>query len=159
MADYAFATPPYSLSVGLEVQEGRDVEHFFLDRIAHRREAAVWIEALRSRMARIFRLCRAPFGVAGRLTERRILQLRQRCTTLDPVGDATPVVAQPAGEFREQAFRRLRLLRLTEIIDAGRHDRDADDTLQAFIEVGADDDVGVRVGLFAYAGSSFVNLE
>src|SRR5882757_5144796 len=161
MADYAFANPPYSLSVGLEVQEGRDVEHFFLDRIARRRGAAVRIETLRSRMARIFRnrLCRAPFGVAGRLTERRILQLRQRCTTLDPVGDATPVVAQPAGEFREQAFRRLRLLRLTEIIDAGRHDRDADDTLQAFIEVGADDDVGVRVGLFAYAGSSFVNLE
>jgi hypothetical protein len=39
----------------------------FLDRIAHRRGAAVRIEA--RRMARIFRnrLCRSPFGVAGRL--------------------------------------------------------------------------------------------
>jgi len=46
-----------------------------------------------------------------------------------------------------------------EIIDAGRHYRDADDTFQAFIESGADDDVGVLVGLFANAGSSFVDLE
>src|SRR5947207_12948557 len=89
-------------SVGPAVQEDRDVESFFLDRIAHRRGAAVRIKALRSRMTRIFRnRRRSPLGVAGRRTERRTLQLRQRCTTLDPLGDATPVVVQPAGEFRE----------------------------------------------------------
>jgi len=62
----------YDGSVGLAVQEGRDVENFSSDRIAHRRGAAVRIETLRSRMARIFRnrLCRSPFGVAGRRTER-----------------------------------------------------------------------------------------
>ena len=49
--------------------------------------------------------------------------------------------------------------RRVEIIDAGRHYRDADDTLQAFIERCANDDVGVPVGLVANAGSSFVNLE
>src|SRR6266849_4027373 len=62
-------------SVGLAAQEGRDIENVFLDRVAHRRGAAVRIEALRSRMARIFRnrLCRSPFGVAGRRAERRTL--------------------------------------------------------------------------------------
>ena len=29
------------------------------------------------------------------------VRVGQRCTMLDPVGDATAVVAQPAGEFRE----------------------------------------------------------
>ena len=29
------------------------------------------------------------------------VRVGQRCTTLDPVGDATAVVAQPVGEFRE----------------------------------------------------------
>src|ERR1700757_2171063 len=53
----------------------------------------------------------------------------------------------------------LRLARRAKIIDAGRYHRDADDTFQAFIESGADDDVGVLVGLFANAGSSFVDLE
>jgi hypothetical protein len=52
----------------------------------------------------------------------------------------------------------LRLARRAEIIDAGRHHRDANDTLQALIERRADDDVGVRVGLIANAGSSFVDL-
>src|SRR5438552_5567975 len=165
-ANCAFAHPTrcaslrLDASVGPAVQEDRDVESFFLDRIAYGRGAAVRIKALRSRMARIFhKRRRSPLGVAGRRTERRTLQLRQRCTTLDPFGDATPVVVQPAGEFRKQAFRRLRLWHYFEIIDAGRHDRDADDTFQAFIEGRADDDVGVRVGLFAYAGSSFFNLE
>src|SRR6478672_11854029 len=98
----------YDGSVGLAAQEGRDIENVFLDRIARRRGAAVRIEALRSRMARVFRnrLCRWCFGVAGRRAEWRTLYLRQRCTTLDPVGDATAVVAQPAGEFRERGFRR-----------------------------------------------------
>jgi hypothetical protein len=65
----------YDGSVGLAAQEGRDIENVFLDRIARRRGAAVRIEALRSRMARVFRnrLCRSPFGVAGRRAERRTL--------------------------------------------------------------------------------------
>src|SRR5258705_9190073 len=111
-------------------------------------------------MARIFRnrLCRSPFGVTGRRTERRTLRLRQRCTTLDPVGGATPVAAQPAGEFGEQAFRRSALSRRVEIIDTGRHDRDADGTLQACIEGSADDDVGVLIVLLAYTVGGFVDL-
>src|SRR4051794_12369300 len=133
----------YDRSAGLAAQEGRDVENLFLDRI-RRRRAAVGIEALWSQ-------------VTARRAERWALE--RRCTALDPVCGATVVVAQPAGKFREQAFRRLRLSRRAEIIDAGRYYRDADDTYQAFIEGSADDDVGVRVGLFAYAGSSFVNLE
>src|ERR1700675_1784430 len=93
----------YDGSVVLAAQEGRDIENVFINRIAHRRGAAVRIEALRSRIARIFRngFCRSPFGVAGRRAERRTLKLRQRCTTLDPAGDATVVVTQPAGEFHE----------------------------------------------------------
>jgi|SRR6266550_3156370 len=57
-------------SVGLAAQESRGIENVFLDRIARRRGAAVRIEALRSRMVRIFRnrLCWSPFGVAGRRT-------------------------------------------------------------------------------------------
>src|SRR5205823_6795844 len=51
--------------------------------------------------AYILKRRRSPLGVAARRTERWTLQLRQRCTTLDPLGDATPVVIQPAGEFRE----------------------------------------------------------
>ena len=61
-------------SVGLAAQEGRDIENVFLGRVAHRRGAAVRIEALRSRMARIFRnrrLRRSRFGVAGRRAKRR----------------------------------------------------------------------------------------
>ena len=65
----------YDGSVGLAVQEGRDIQNIFLDRITHGSGAAVRIEALRSRMVRIFRnrLCRSPFGVAGRRAERRAL--------------------------------------------------------------------------------------
>ena len=65
-------------------------------------------------------------------------------TELDPVGQATVVVAQPDGEFR-QGVHRLRLARRAEIVDAGRHHGDADDTVQAVIEGGADDDIGVLV--------------
>jgi len=53
----------------------------------------------------------------------------------------------------------LRLARRTKIINAGRHDGDADDTFQAFIKRGADDDVGVLVDLFANAGRGFVDFE
>src|SRR5882672_5591062 len=57
----------YDGSGGPAAKEGRDIENVFLDRIAHRRGAAVRIEALRSRMARMFR---SPFGGAGRRAER-----------------------------------------------------------------------------------------
>jgi hypothetical protein len=60
----------YGGSVSLAAQEGRDIENVFLDRIAHTRGAAIRIEVLRSRMARIYR---SPFGVADRRAERRTL--------------------------------------------------------------------------------------
>jgi hypothetical protein len=41
----------------------------------------------------------------------------------------------------------LGLARRAKIIDAGRHHGNADDTFQALIETGADDDVGVLVGV------------
>ena len=53
----------------------------------------------------------------------------------------------------------MRLPRGAEIVDAGRHHRDADDTFEVCIEGGADDDVGVRIGLVADPGRSLVNLE
>ena len=56
------------------------------------------------------------------------------------------------GRFHRQRLRRV------GIVDAGRHHRDADDAFEAFVKGGADDDVGVRVGLFANAGRSFVDL-
>ena len=76
-------------------------------------------------------------------------------TTLDAAGDATAVVAKPAGKFASELSGCLRLVRGIEIIDACRHHRDVDDTFQTFIERCADDDVGVWVGLFANAGGSF----
>jgi hypothetical protein len=54
--------------------------------------------------------------------------------------------------------RWLRLARRAKIIDASRHHRDADDIFQAFIESGADDDVGVLIDLFANAGRGFAPL-
>ena len=83
-------------SVSLATQERRDIENSLLDRIAHCGEAAVRIEAPRSRMARIFRnlLCRKPPGVAGRRAE-------PRSSALDPLGATMVVGAQPAGEFNE----------------------------------------------------------
>ena len=44
--------PDVEGSDGLAAEEDRDVENLFLDRIAHRRSAAVRIEALRSRVTR-----------------------------------------------------------------------------------------------------------
>ena len=44
------------------------------------------------------------------------------------------------------------------VIDAGRDHRHADDAFQAFVEGGADDDVGVLVDLLADAGGRFVDL-
>src|SRR5215211_8734903 len=76
------------------------------------------VDAL-ARMARIFRnrLYRSRFGVAGRRAERQTLQLRQLCTTLDPVGDATAVDAHTAGECRRRSFcARLRLKCRAKII-------------------------------------------
>src|SRR5262245_49389821 len=59
---------PATCSGGLTTQERRDVEKVFLDQIPPRRGAAVRIDALRSRMARMFRnrRCRSPFRVAAR---------------------------------------------------------------------------------------------
>ena len=67
--------PSYDGSGGLAAQEGRDIENVFLDQIARGGGAAVRIEALRSRLARIFRIrvCRPPFGVVGRREGRRTL--------------------------------------------------------------------------------------
>src|SRR6185312_9359539 len=102
---------------------------------------------------------RSSFGVASRRAQWRTLKLRQWCTTLAAVGDAMAVVAQLSGEFCACAFCRLRLPHRVGIVDAGRDDRDADDAVQAFIEDGADDDVGVLVRLFSDASSSFVDLK
>jgi hypothetical protein len=53
----------------------------------------------------------------------------------------------------------LPLARRAKIIDASRHHRDADDTFQAFVESGAEDDVCVLIDLFANAGRGFLNFE
>jgi len=60
-------------SIGLASQEGRDLENFFLDRIANSGGASAPIEASRSRRARIFRsrVCWSNFGGAGRRAEQR----------------------------------------------------------------------------------------
>src|SRR5882672_12835991 len=90
-------------SVRLAGQEDRDIENLFLDRVAHGSGAAERIEALWRRRPRMFRdrPCRSHFGVAGRREHRRILKSRWRCTALDPLGGAAPVVAQPAGKVRQ----------------------------------------------------------
>src|SRR6476661_7579940 len=74
-------------SVGLAVQEDRDVENLFLGRIAHRSGAAERIEALRRYRAHIFR-DRRP-GLARRRDERRRTGVLRRRYA---VGDAAPVV-------------------------------------------------------------------
>src|SRR5262245_46665403 len=87
----------------LAAQEGRYIENVLLDRIVHWGGPAIRIEALRSRLAYVFRRrrCGSSFGVAGRRSQRRTIELRQCCTALGPVGNATNVVAQLAGEFCE----------------------------------------------------------
>ena len=51
-------------------------------------------------------------------------------------------------------------MRHAGVVDAGRHHLHADAVLlQAVVEGGADDDVGVLICLFADAGGSFVDLE
>ena len=117
--------------------------------------------ALHSSFARIFRngRCRSSFGVAGRRPLLWSFGLERQRRTPDPFGDAMAVIAQLAHEFLQCTFRRLYPVRRTGVIDAGRHHRDADDAIQAFVEGGADDDVGVRIGLFADASSGFVDLE
>ena len=78
---------------------------------------------------------------------------------LASVGDVTTVISQLFGEIAERAFFRLRLVRHTGVVDAGRHYRDADDAFQAVVEGGADDDVGVLVCLFSNTSSGFLDLE
>src|SRR6476469_6152537 len=48
--------------------------------------------------------------------------------------------------------------RACDIVDAGRHHRNADDAFEAFVEGRADDDVGLLVDLLADAGGGLVNL-
>src|SRR5262245_66304260 len=86
-------------------------------------------------------------------------RLWQRHTALGPLGGATAVIAQLASEFGECAFCRLHLPCRVGVVDPSGHYRDADDSFQAFIEGGADNYVGVLVGLFADTGGSFVNLK
>ena len=68
-------------------------------------------------------------------------------------------MSQLFGEIVDRAFFRLRLVRHTGVVDAGRHYRDADDAFQAVVEGGADNDVGVLVRLFSNAGGGFLDLE
>ena len=116
---------------------------------------------LRSRFARIFRnrRCWSCFGVADRWPLLWSFGLGRPRRTLGPFGHAMAIVAQLADEFLQCTFRRLYLVCRTGVIDPGCHHRDADDALQALVEDGADDDVGVLVGLFTDAGGSFVDLK
>src|SRR5262245_16464692 len=79
----------------LAAQERRNIENVLLDRIVHWRGPAIRIEALRSRLAGIFRSrrCRSSFRLAGRRAQRRTIELRQWGTALGPVGNAKNVVA------------------------------------------------------------------
>ena len=45
-----------------------------------------------------------------------------------------------------------------DLIDAGRHHRNPDDAVKAFVEGRADDDVGVLIDLLADAGGGFVDF-
>jgi hypothetical protein len=66
--------PNCTRSAGLAADKGRNVENVFIDKISHRRVAAVRIEALRSRMVRTRILaCWPPCGVARRWKGRRIV--------------------------------------------------------------------------------------
>jgi hypothetical protein len=62
-------------SAGLAAQECRNIENAFIDKISRRRWPAIRIEAMRSRMARKFRIrvCRPSVGVASRCEGRRTL--------------------------------------------------------------------------------------
>src|SRR5690242_17464170 len=108
------------------------------------------------------RNCGGWLGRARDRLGRRAPQLRLGCAMLDPLRAAKVLAPKPAGELVKRA-RWLRLWRCaginTEIIDAGRHHRDADDAFEAVVERGADDDVGVGIDLLANAGRGFVDLE
>src|SRR5215831_6306445 len=142
-------------SVRPAAKEGGNIENGLLNRMAYGGKATVRNEASRRRMARIFRngIHLRSFVVAGRRTEGRL----PCCVRFNRLGAARRVVAQPAGEFGKRG-RCLRLVPRAKIIDAGRHHRDADDTVEVFIESGADDDVGILVDLLANAGRSFLDL-
>src|SRR5689334_24178229 len=94
----ASPNPPYACSVGPAAQDVRDIENSFLDRMAHR-GAAVRTEPVRRAMAGGFLLGRPRFGSADRSA--RCLRWLLQCAALDPVGDGTVIVAQPAGQFLE----------------------------------------------------------
>ena len=50
-------------------------------------------------------------------------------------------------------------LRRHHLVDAGGDDGDADDAVEALVEGGADDDVGVLVRLLSNASGGFLDLE
>ena len=83
---------------------------------------------------------------------------RHRRATLDTVGNAAAIIAYLAGELFEHTFRGLSLAHRAIIIDAGRHNRDTDDALEAFVEGGADNDVGILIDFLPNAGGGLVNF-
>src|SRR5262249_22258279 len=78
---------------------------------------------------------------------------------LAPVGDVTAVISQFFGEISERAFSLLQLTCHAGVVDAGRHHRDPDGGLQAVVERGGDDDVGVLVRLLSNVAGRFLDLE
>ena len=83
--------------------------------------------------------------------------LRLRAATLLG-GNAAGCRRAASGSVRRRAVSRLRPGRGRDMVDAGRHHRDADDAFEPLVEGGADDDVGVLVDLLADAGGGFVDL-
>src|SRR5713226_10539743 len=79
-------------------------------------------------------------------------------TPLNPVHNATAVVADFAGELSERTFRRLCVTCHAGVVDASRHHRNADDPFQTFVEGRTNDDIGVLIDFFADTGRSFVDL-
>ena len=75
---------------------------------------------------------------------------------LDSFRDALGVGPDPLGQFGDARFRRP--CRGRNVIDAGRHHRDADAAFESFVEGRANDDVGFLVDLLADAGRRLVHL-
>ena len=119
----------------------------FLDQVAHSGGATALIEASRSRMARIFRnRFASPVSGWRAAAEGRTLSLGRRCACRSGrLCDGSR--SEPYGKFRQRA-RWLGPAHRSRDYQCRSHHGDADDTFQACIEGGADDDVGVLVGLF-----------
>src|SRR4029079_11958690 len=89
----------------------------------------------------------------GAVWRLRLASLRLR---LRLWSNALGVDAQLVGELRTIFGRQT--ARACDVVDAGRHHRNADDAFEAFIEGRADDDIGLLVHLLADAGGGLVNL-